>query len=118
MDVVADAGESLTDVASRMRFNDVGCVAVIEHGTLVGILTERDLVRAVADGNDFEKLVVADYMTPEPVAVSPETDAREAGRVMVQAGIRHLPVVENDRLLGVMSMRDIVVELIQGGDEF
>ena len=112
MDVIAASGEPLANAASRMRFNDVGCVPVIDNGRLSGILTERDLARAVADGIDPRNTVVADYMSPEPIVVEADTSVGEATRVMVDAGIRHLPVLERGRMVGVMSMRDILAELL------
>jgi CBS domain-containing protein len=112
LDVVVYAGEMLADAASRMRFNDVGCVPVIDAGELVGILTERDLTRALADGVDANNVEVIEYMTPEPVVIGPEADARQAARLMVDASIRHLPIVWGHRLIGVMSMRDVVAELL------
>jgi CBS domain-containing protein len=113
MDVVAYSGEVLADAASRMRYNDVGCVPVLDGHKLVGILTERDLARAAADGADPRVLEVADYMTPEPTVVAPGTDIREAVRIMVDAGVRHLPVVDRGELRGVMSMRDVISRLDQ-----
>jgi CBS domain-containing protein len=115
LDVVAASHEVLTDAASRMRFNDVGCVPVLERGELVGILTERDLARALADGADPHTATVADYMTPDPIAIDSQTDVRDAARIMIDSGVRHLPLVERGRLLGVMSMRDIVAELLWSG---
>lgn len=111
MDVVARSGESLADVASRMRFNDVGSVIVIDSGHLVGILTERDLARAIADSTDRTS-VVGDYMTPEPVYATPATEVDEAARMMIVAGFRHLPVVDDGRLVGVLSMRDILSSIV------
>jgi CBS domain-containing protein len=112
MDVIAASSEPLANAASRMRFNDVGCVPVIDGGRLLGILTERDLARAVADGIDPRKVVVADYMTSEPIVVDADATVVEATRVMVDAGIRHLPVLDKGRMVGVMSMRDILAELL------
>ena len=116
LDVVVYTGEFLVDAASRMRFNDVGCVPVLDGAELVGILTERDLARAIADGIDPRNVEVGDYMTPDPTVVTPDTDIAEAARIMVRQGIRHLPVMEDGRLMGVMSMRDIVLELAWDGD--
>ena len=110
--VIANEWEALTEAASRMRFNDVGSAAVLRDGKVAGILTERDLTRAIADGVDLSAVTVADYMTPDPVVVTPETDAKEAARTMTDMGIRHLPVVEGDRLVGLVSARDILIELI------
>jgi CBS domain-containing protein len=111
-DVIAAPAEALAIAASRMRFNDVGCVPVIDGGRLTGILTERDLARAIADGIDPREVAVADYMTPEPIVVDSDATVVEASRVMVDAGIRHLPVLENGQVVGVLSMRDILAELL------
>jgi CBS domain-containing protein len=116
LDVVAAPEETLANAASRMRYNDVGCVPVLSHGQLVGILTERDLSRAVADGADPDRTSVGDYMASDPIVIASGSDARDAARVMVEAGVRHLPIVRDGRLLGVMSMRDIVAELLWSGE--
>jgi len=110
--VVAQEWETLSDVANRMRFNDVGSAAVLREGKVAGIITERDLTRALADGTDPEIATVVDYMTPDPQVVTRETNAKEAARMMTDMGIRHLPVVEGDELVGLVSARDILIELI------
>jgi len=112
LDVIAAADESLADVASRMRWNDVGSVAVMDHGKLAGVLTERDLTRAIADGANPVESRVEDYMTTDPIAVSAGTAIREAARIMVNSGVRHLPVLDNGQLVGILSMRDIVAALV------
>ena len=112
--VVATHEEPLVAVAARMRFNDVGCAAVVdEDNVLVGIITERDVVRAVADGADIEKTPAHDYMTSDPTVAAPETEIREAARIMLDLGVRHLPVVTPDgRLIGLASVRDLLLELL------
>ncbi|MGH2689138.1 MAG: CBS domain-containing protein [Actinomycetota bacterium] len=113
MTVICNDRESLADVASRMRFNDVGSAAVLRDGRVAGIITERDLARAIADGIDARRTVVGDYMTSEPVVVGPDTEAKRAALIMLDAGIRHLPVVDDDRhLLGLVSVRDVLLELV------
>ena len=116
LDVLAVSDETLTNAASRMRYNDVGCVPVVDGGALVGILTERDLSRAVADGADPHRRTVAEYMTSDPIVIPSSCEARDAARVMIDAGVRHLPIVDNGRLLGVISIRDIVAELLFTGE--
>ena len=110
--VTAAEWEPLIDVASRMRFNDVGSAAIVSDGKLVGIITERDLVRAISEGADVTSTRAGEYMTADPVVVSPQTDVDEAARTMARLGIAHLPVVERDHLVGVTSIRDVVLDLI------
>jgi CBS domain-containing protein len=112
MTVIANEWESLAEAASRMRFNDVGSAAVITDGSLVGILTERDLARAIADGADPRRVTVADYMSPDPTVIEVDAEARDAARVMADAGFRHLPVVSEGAFVGLISMRDLLTELV------
>ncbi len=104
----AAADESLADAASRMQYQEVGSLAVLEHDKLVGILTERDLARALADAVEPAATAVRDYMTVEPVTVSPETDAADAAATMLNLGVRHLPVVDGGRVVGMISSRDLL----------
>jgi CBS domain-containing protein len=108
-DVVSiESLDSVSDAASRMQFEEVGSVVVLEDGVFVGILTERDVVRAVADGCDPEETPVSAYMTEGPFVVSPETDSREAVARMVDLGVRHLPVVSEGKVVGMVSARDLI----------
>jgi len=104
------ADDSLADAASSMQYNEVGALPVYEDERFVGIVTERDLVRAVADDMDPQETAVRDYMTPDPASISPETDIREAADRMLQMGVRHLPVVVGDEVLGMVSIRDLLVD--------
>jgi CBS domain-containing protein len=84
-----------------------GSLLVTEAGQIVGIITERDLLRAVALGADPERTTVDEAMTAEVYTVPPDTQLQEAARAMAARWIRHLPVVEGGQLLGVVSMRDV-----------
>jgi signal-transduction protein with cAMP-binding, CBS, and nucleotidyltransferase domain len=95
--------ESLADAASRMRDHGVGSLAVMDGEELVGILTERDLAWAMADGAPAHVTRVWTYMSAPPVVVSPETTVVAAGRLMVEHDIRHLPVVREGQLAGMIS---------------
>ena len=101
--------ESLVDAAMRMRDHGVGSLAVVDGEDLLGILTERDLLWAVADGAPPNVARVAAYMSTNPVVASPETDVVAASRMMVEHDIRHLPVVADGRLLGMVSARDLLI---------
>jgi CBS domain-containing protein len=102
-----EPGLSLTEVAQRMVGKDVGAVLVMEGERLVGILTERDVLRAVARGID-ESTTVADWMTRDPETLDPDESTEHAAVLMIHGGFRHLPVTENDEVVGMLSIRDLM----------
>ena len=103
-----EPAETLQAAAQEMREGKISSVLVTEDGYLIGILTERDMVKAVAEGIDTENVHVRDYMTPTPVAVNPETSVEEGVQIMLEHGFLHLPVVDGEReLKGVVSIRDL-----------
>jgi CBS domain-containing protein len=106
--IAADPDETLIDAAGRMNCHQIGALPVYEHHRLVGIVTERDIVAALAEGADPQTATVSDYMTEGPVTVAPDDDLDVAARRMAELGVRHLPVVEGHRLVGVLSIRDLV----------
>ena len=97
----------LGEVAKRMVAKDVGAVLVTEGKQLVGILTERDVLRAVAQGIE-ESTVVADWMTRDPDTLDPEETTQHAAVLMIHGGFRHLPVTEGDEVVGMVSIRDLM----------
>jgi CBS domain-containing protein len=103
-----EPAETLQAAAQAMKEGKISSVLVTEDGYLIGILTERDMVKAVAEGIDTENVHVRDYMTPTPVAVNPEMSVEEGVQIMLEHGFRHLPVVDGEReLKGVVSIRDL-----------
>lgn len=106
--VTADVEESLADAADRMRFYDVGALPVMDGRRMVGILTERDIVRAVANGARTELTPAGDYMTPSPATIGSEADLEHALGIMVALRVRHLPVVDGGALTGIVSLRDLL----------
>lgn len=105
---VTDAtGVSLARVAELMWRQQTGSIVIVEDRRVVGIITERDVLRAVAAGKDPASVVVGDVMTTDIVTTTPDTPLRDAARIMAQHWIRHLPVVENGELAGMISQRDI-----------
>ena len=104
----AQAEETLEVAADRMSWHQVSALPVLEGQHLVGIVTERDLTAALAEGADAVVTPVSDYMTPAPAVLRPDSDLAEAARQMLQLGVRHLPVVQRGRLVGVLSMRDVL----------
>jgi CBS domain-containing protein len=97
----------LTEVAQSMVARDVGAVLVMEDARLVGILTERDVLRAVASGLD-ETTVVADWMTRDPDTLDSDESTRQAATLMIHGGFRHLPVMEAGEVVGMLSIRDLM----------
>ncbi|MBA3264654.1 MAG: CBS domain-containing protein [Thermoleophilaceae bacterium] len=102
-----EPGLPLTEVAKRMVAKDVGAVLVTEGKQLVGILTERDVLRAVARGIDAGT-TAADWMTRDPETLEPDESTQHAAVLMIHGGFRHLPVSENDEVVGMLSIRDLM----------
>jgi CBS domain-containing protein len=105
--LAVEPGLGLGDVARRMVAKDVGAVLVMEGDRLVGILTERDMLRAVAQGID-EGATVADWMTRDPETLAPDESTQHAAVLMIHGGFRHLPVTEGDEVVGMLSIRDLM----------
>jgi CBS domain-containing protein len=105
--IVAVAPEdTLGEAAERMAEEGVGSAVVLDSGRLIGILTERDLLKAVAGRVHTSEARVREWMTVDPVTASESTDVEEAMRTMLEQGFRHLPVVEGGRTIGVVSLRE------------
>jgi CBS domain-containing protein len=105
--LTVEPGLGLKAVAERMVAKDVGAVLVIEHGRLVGILTERDILRAVAGGITDETLV-SDWMTRDPETMDPDETTQTAAVLMIHGGFRHMPIVDGDEVVGMLSIRDLM----------
>jgi CBS domain-containing protein len=107
-------GQPLQKAARRMREFDISCVVVMEHGELLGVLTDHDLLRAMADGVDPAAADVADYMTSGPVTVDASAEISVAAAAMIRSRSRHMPVVEHGSLVGMLSARDVLIEAANG----
>jgi CBS domain-containing protein len=104
----AAADATFADVAKTMRSNGISSVVVLDGKKLAGIVTERDIVNLVAAGGDPHSVRVAHGMTRRDIeTVSPKTDIAEATDHMVVRNIRHLPVVDRGRVVGIISIRDL-----------
>jgi CBS domain-containing protein len=111
--------QSVREAARYMTERRVGAVSVIEGSRLVGVLSERDIMaRVVAAGLDLDRTLVGDVMTRD-IVVGQATESHEDGlRKMKQAGCRHLPVIQGDRLMGMVSQRDLLqVDLTEKDEE-
>ena len=104
--VTAPPDETVADAATLMRERTVGSVVVVDGDRPIGILTERDLVRMAAAGPSSAGLKVAEWMTANPDCVEPDLSVQEAFATLAEHGYRHIPVVEGDELVGIVSMRD------------
>ncbi len=105
--ITAPPKTTVSKAAELMARKKVGAVMVIEHESLVGIFTERDVVfRVIAQGRDAKTTPLADVMTTEPQTVDPNKSFGYALLVMHEYGFRHLPVVENGKLIGIVSARN------------
>jgi CBS domain-containing protein len=105
--VTDSATDTLRSAAERMWREQTGSLLVMDGGWLAGIITERDLLRAMALGADLATATVDEAMTTEVFTVTPDMPLRDAAREMAVRWIRHLPVVDGDQVLGVISMRDV-----------
>jgi CBS domain-containing protein len=101
------------DAIKLLAEKDVGALVVLNKGDLVGIISERDFVRSIAAGNQCDLSITAsNYMTRDVISVTPENTIEQCMQLMTQKRIRHLPVVENHKVVGVISIGDVVREVI------
>lgn len=106
-----DAETTLAEATTMMGEQRVGSALVMDSDQLVGILTERDIVRAMSTAHDAPARPVVEWMTKNPITTTGDTPVREALRTMVEGGFRHLPITEGEAVVGVLSMRDIAKAL-------
>ena len=99
---------TIRSAAVSMKSNGVGSVAVEVDGALEGILTERDVLDAVADGADLDFDRVDRWMTSYPDSIDPDMQVTEAAQWMLASGYRHIPVIDGDRILGMISIKDVL----------
>lgn len=112
--LTVEEGDSLREAAASMMERGVGSAVVMRDGKPSGIVTDREALRAVAQGKDAMRSRVVDFVTGKLITVEPSLDMVDAARVMRQKGFRHLVVVdEMGELVGVFSMRDLVVGLLE-----
>lgn len=100
------ATASVREAARRMAKRNVRSVLVASRGKLEGIFTGTDLIRVVAGGIDLDRTPLAEVMTPNPETIAPDAPAIEGLRRMQEGRVRHLPVVEKGKLVGIVSRRD------------
>jgi CBS domain-containing protein len=98
----------VAEAAAAMVKGGFGSAVVVRGSLLVGIITERDVLRAAASGADLTRSPVSQWMTNDPETATPHLDSERAAELMLGAGFRHLPVVEGTALIGIVSLRDLL----------
>jgi CBS domain-containing protein len=111
--VTAAADSTVAAAAAAMVKAKAGSAVVMQGSFLAGILTERDVLRAAASGEDLSRSLVSEWMTPDPQSASPNATVEDAAQIMLLNGFRHLPVVEGREVRGVVSLRDLFAARIR-----
>jgi CBS domain-containing protein len=99
---------AVAEAAAAMAKGRFGSAVVMQGQVLVGIFTERDVLRAAASGSDLTRSPVSRWMTPDPETAGPHVDSERAAGIMLGGGFRHLPVVAGTALVGIVSLRDLL----------
>ncbi len=103
--------DTLGEVAQKMVDAKTGAVVVKDFGRLIGILSERDMLKAMAGRVHTSESRVREWMTPDPICAAPNTSLEEAAQTMLENEFRHLPVLENGLVVGVASLRRVVAAM-------
>ncbi len=105
--VTDQSDDTLVEAARKMWKQQTGSLLVVDGEELVGIVTERDILKAVANGISLNETRISEVMSKDLMTVGPGTSLREAAKVMADKWIRHLPVLDGGKLVGVLSQRDL-----------
>lgn len=109
--VALDASEPVDEAARRMKAEDIGDVIVLQDGQICGVVTDRDIVvRVLAEGRDPNQTQLGEVCSREVASVSPDDDLTAAGDLMRDRAVRRVPVVENGRPVGIVSIGDLAIE--------
>lgn len=112
-----DGAQSVLDVAKFMVERNIGAVPVLDRGKLVGIFSERDIMkRVLAEGRDPKKLKVSEVMTADPLTVTADESFENCMLLMKKHGFRHLPIVDGQKLAGLVSLRDLLLHEVDEKD--
>lgn len=110
--------DTLAEAAAKMWQQQTGSLLVLENDALSGIVTERDVLRIVAEGHEPKSVSLRDVMTPGPVTIRPDATLHEAASIMFDKWFRHLPVVDDSGAVqGIISLRDLLSLVAEGMDE-
>lgn len=106
--LTCQAADPLATVAQKMAAEQVGALAVVEDTSVIGIISERDVTRAVADETDPRSVTALQYATTQLEVATLNDDTHRVAQRMLDVGVRHLPVVHDHELVGMVSMRDLL----------
>jgi CBS domain-containing protein len=106
---------SIANLAEAMVKGRFGSALIVQGDLLLGILTERDVLRAAASGTELTTASASAWMTPDPVTAPPDMDSDEAAELMLSQGFRHLPVLDGASIAGVVSLRDVLSARVRRG---
>jgi CBS domain-containing protein len=113
-----EPGATMFDALEALARPEVGALMVMTHDKLVGVISERDYTRKVAlQGRNSKEVLVAELMTADVLTVTPSSRTRECMTLMSQKRIRHLPVVDGERVVGMISIRDLMDDIIADHEE-
>lgn len=110
-DIVSiDANSTVEDAIRSMHSRKISAIMITNQGKTAGIFTERDVVRSyiASGGKNFKEIKVGDAMVKDLIVAVPEDDLNDIAAIMVEKNIRHLPVLQNNRVIGMLSIRDII----------
>ena len=112
-----DASEPVTQAVRTMAEQNLGSLVVLEHGRMIGMLTFHEIMEALAARNgELGALDVGEIMERDPVSATPDMEVNDLRRAMLESGARYLPVLEDDKLLGVISFRDVAKAVLEAQD--
>jgi CBS domain-containing protein len=116
---VSDApDDTLAEASAKMWRQQTGSLLIMEAGRLIGIVTERDLLKTIGEGHDPKSVSLRDVMTSDVVTVDADKPVREAARIMFDKWFRHLPVVDGDgNVVGIVSLRDLNYLVAEGMEQ-
>ena len=107
--VTAEPGMSVEKAMEALITNNISCLPVVENGTLVGIISDKDIFKKIFEATgDYKKLNVKDIMTENPLVGVPDDELEYVAGVMDQNWIRHIPIVQGDKVVGIVSQRDVI----------
>ena len=110
--------DTLSEAAAKMRQQQTGSLLVMEGDTLAGIVTERDVLKVVGEGQDPKSVSLRDAMTRDVVTIPPDTSIKDAAEIMFQKWFRHLPVTSDDgKVVGIISLRDLLTLVAEAMDD-